>query len=59
MPLHPKTVALLQRLKEKKVTNPCKACEGSGKSSRGWDCYPCYGTGKEGERNKREQGGTR
>lgn len=24
----------------------CKACKGSGKSSKGKKCYPCNGTGK-------------
>lgn len=24
----------------------CKACEGTGRSSKGWYCLPCGGTGR-------------
>lgn len=30
----------------------CKACEGSCKNSRGGECYPCAGTGREGAANE-------
>jgi RecJ-like exonuclease len=43
--LHPKTVALLARLKAQKKANCCKACEGKGTASNGTQCYPCQGKG--------------
>lgn len=33
---NPKTLALLERLKAR-----CKACGGTGVSTRGFQCYPC------------------
>lgn len=29
------------------VKNPCKACEGYGRSSKGQPCVPCRGTGSD------------
>ena len=39
--LHAAIVTELRRLKKP----VCKACSGTGKSSRGGDCAPCDGTG--------------
>jgi len=40
---HEKTKALLEKIRQVK----CKACEGTGISSKGKPCYPCDGTGKQ------------
>lgn len=42
---HPKTQALLDKLRAKQSGTTCKACDGKGTSSRGGQCYPCQGKG--------------
>jgi ribA/ribD-fused uncharacterized protein len=41
---------LLMMIREA-LKNPCTACKGKGKNSKGGDCYPCAGTGVQGARN--------
>lgn len=42
--MHPKTVALLRKIQEKKLS--CPACGGTGEDSRGRACQPCLMNGR-------------
>lgn len=41
-------------IRKKMDPDSCIACEGSGKSSQGFRCHPCNGTGKKRHESKEE-----